>query len=1016
LNVAVYRTIPAVLSRVALALIVTLCMGARYTLPESSSTTLLLRMSSTAEGFVQAFYDTGAGFSERESVRAQIRPGMQVYRLALPNTAFRALRIDPGIAPGVYDIREVAVLGQGGSRTNVPLSALVPAYQLAALEQTDGRLLVRCPEGGSDPQLVFQPARAIVTPHRTTAWVLTVLVVMFVGALGAIVVLERVLAPVQSTVAAGLRALADAAARRSRLAVFLTASLATAASMYPVVFLGRSLVSPNDGGTPMLYDRPPFVPGSVDLTIEDTRASDIGAMMWAFVPYVKLERETLAHGELPLWDRYNSTGLPLWGQGLSFLLDPLHWPTLLAHDPGPGLDFKFVAHRLVFAWGAGTAALLATSAPAASLVVAAIAPFAGVFTYRFNHPAVFALSYAPWILVAWFALARAAGPAQAVRAAVLLTAASSLELVASPPKEAATLLFGCHLAGALTLLVGGSPARVRLPRLGLAAIAGVATVLLTAPHWLLFFDTLRVSSTSYDAPGVDVAGARDALAFILGNLAPGPISTGLNVVAVTLACAACAFPFRLAARTPALVCALTAAAAIAVAFGAIPSSVLVGIPLVGNIHHIDQTLMSTALVLVLVVTGAGIDALSQAPTRRAIAVVTGLTLVGAALVFSTLEGQTALEYFELELILLVLSLAVALPALVAHAGTGPNRLTAMLAAGGVMLVLVLPSGLQVETGVPAVDRLLPQPRVRAPLDHDSPAVRAILARSTEPTRVVGLNQILFSGSQALYGLEGIGGPDALRLGRYERLMDASGIQREWGWHMFMSEAQRPSLDPWLDLLNVGVLLVGSNDVPPGAPVAPVAPMEGPDTLSAVLRPSAWPRAFFVDHVIEYSELPDFVQLLREHRAPFAAVQTNDGDARARLLGLESLTGRAAQGPAVPARAYRLTANTTGFQVRAPGPGVVVLTESFMPGDFIATLNGSRAPYFRVNHAFKGLLIPAAGDWEVRFEYRPARWRLSLGLSGAGALVLLGLCVGARGARRYTAGVERSENPAARASS
>jgi hypothetical protein len=992
LNVAVYRTIPAVLSRVALALIVTLCMGARYILPESSSTTLLLRMSSTAEGFVQAFYDTGAGFSERESVREQIRPGMQAYRLALPNTALRALRIDPGIAPGVYDIREVAVIGQGGSRADVPLSALVPAYQLTALEQSDSRLLVRCPEGGSDPQLLYQPARAIVAPHRTTAWVLTVLIVMFVVAIGAIVALERLLAPVRSTVASGLRSLADAAARRATLAVFLTAAAATALSMYPVIFLGRSLVSPNDGGTPMLYERPPFVPGSDDLTIEDTRASDIGAMMWAFVPYVKLERETLAHGELPLWDRYNSTGLPLWSQGLSFLLDPLHWPTLLAHDPGPGLDFKFVAHRFVFAWGAGTAALLATSAPAASLVVAAIAPFAGVFTYRFNHPAVFALSYAPWILVAWFALARAAGPAQAVRAALLLTAASSLELVASPPKEAATLLFGCHLAGALTLLVSGSSARVRLQRLGLAAIAGVATVLLTAPHWLLFFDTLRVSATSYDAPGVDVAGARDALAFILGNLAPGPISTGLNVVAVTLACAACAFPLRLAARTPVLVCALTAAAAIAVAFGAIPSSVLVGIPLVGNIHHIDQTLMSTALVLVLVVTGAGIDALSQAPTRRAIAVVTALALAGAALVFSTLEGQTALEYFELGLILLVLSLAVALPALVAQAGSGPNRLMAMLAAGGVMLVLVLPSGLQVETGVPAVDRLLPQPRVRAPLDRDSPVVRAIRARSTEPTRVVGLNQLLFSGSQVLYGLEGIGGPDALRLGRYERLMDASGIQREWGWHMFLSEAQRPSLDPWLDLLNVGFLIVGSNDVPPGAPVAPVAALEGPDTLRAVLRPSAWPRAFFVDHVMQYSELPDFVQLLREHRSPFAAVQSNDADARAILLGLGSLTDRAAVGPAVPAHAYHLTANTTSFQVRAPGPGVVVLTESFMPGDFVATLNGSRARYFRVNHAFKGVLIPAPGDWEVRFEYRPARWRLSLALSAAGGLVLLGLCL------------------------
>jgi hypothetical protein len=97
----------------------------------------------------------------------------------------------------------------------------------------------------------------------------------------------------------------------------------------------------------------------------------------------------------------------------------------------------------------------------------------------------------------------------------------------------------------------------------------------------------------------------------------------------------------------------------------------------------------------------------------------------------------------------------------------------------------------------------------------------------------------------------------------------------------------------------------------------------------------------------------------------------------------------------------------------------------MPRDFVATLNGARTRYFRVNHAFKGVLIPAAGDWNVRFEYRPFHWRAALGLSAAGLLILFGIgVVGARAPGMAPAALPASldraavynENPAARASS
>ncbi len=61
-------------------------------------------------------------------------------------------------------------------------------------------------------------------------------------------------------------------------------------------------------------------------------------MMWQDVPHSVVERRAIADREMPLWNRYNAAGRPLWGQGLSYMLDPLQWLTVVTPDPalGPG--------------------------------------------------------------------------------------------------------------------------------------------------------------------------------------------------------------------------------------------------------------------------------------------------------------------------------------------------------------------------------------------------------------------------------------------------------------------------------------------------------------------------------------------------------------------------------------------------------------------------------------------------------------------------------------------------------
>ena len=142
------------------------------------------------------------------------------------------------------------------------------------------------------------------------------------------------------------------AGARPATAVFLAALAAVLVSCHPIVFLGRSFVSPNNGAQ-ALYDDFPSLPGSTDVEVEDSAGSDLGAMMWAFLPYSAMQHEALAAGEWPLRNHHANCGLGLQGQGISMFGDPLHFIPVAANGAAWAWDVKFLLAKLLFAWGAG---------------------------------------------------------------------------------------------------------------------------------------------------------------------------------------------------------------------------------------------------------------------------------------------------------------------------------------------------------------------------------------------------------------------------------------------------------------------------------------------------------------------------------------------------------------------------------------------------------------------------------------------------------------------------------------
>jgi hypothetical protein len=278
------------------------------------------------------------------------------------------------------------------------------------------------------------------------------------------------------------------------------------------------------------------------------------------------------------------------------------------------------------------------------------------------------------------------------------------------------------------------------------------------------------------------------------------------------------------------------------------------------------------------------------------------------------------------------------------------------------------------------------PAVRADLQAPSAAVTFMKTiAGAEPFRAVGTANNLFPGFSAVYGLEGVNGPDAVMNPAYTELLLAAGLLHSGDWRVLLPPAMLAQFQPILDLLNVRFCATGPGAAPPGGTYSRAADLD----LAIYASPTVWPRAFFTDTVIALREPKDLIALARQAGGrPFAAIAAPDLTGQATLARLPREFARR---QVVPATDYRLTNNTTSFVIHAPRAGVIVLHESYFPGDFRVTMNGKPADDFRVNHAFKGIAVEAPGLYRVTFAYRPRHWTLALSLAGLGlALVAAGI--------------------------
>jgi len=763
------------------------------------------------------------------------------------------------------------------------------------------------------------------------------------------------------------------------------AVIAGAVSAYPVLFSGASYMSPGNGGVLLLYETDPTLPGPA-VRIEDVRGADVGAMLWQHFSYAVMEERAFKeHGEVPLWNRFNGTGRSLIGQGLSMLGDPANLAVVLWGVSALAFDLKFVALKMLFVFAIGASVYLVSASLRAAILITGLSAFLTYFIFRVNHPAIFSVCYAPLAMLAWIGLT-VQGSSRPRRWLVLLVAANWLLVNSGTAKEAYVMLGLINAMGAAFAWLAARESRIAL--IGLAA--AVLSLLIAAPVIGMLADSITGGYTPYQQPGADfmlpsrIAGFVDNAFALLGQaeyMAALNVAVSFGVGAAGFALAQRDSVLQTVEKRLLLPLFAGIGACLAISIGVFGESLVVATPILRNIHHLPSTFLTAAVVPCCVAAGIGFAAWQRSDdaTRRR----HGRWLAGAlvALVLACVLGSGRHSRIGFATAYLV---AVLWATWLVSRGPllGDSWLRDSCGVASVTLALLVVVGRGAAWGDQKFDSIVFNPSKRVDLLAVPQWLSELAAGKPEPTRSVSIGNVLFSGYRAALGFESIDGPDPFDGKAYRELMEALAMPYGGSWRMELGEHHLGTHGKALDFLGVGLVFSGKRLTP----VPGLEPWRSEERLHAYRRVQPWPRAFYSNRVVAYRSAGDVAKRIESAAGPFVALPEAELQANPDLRRL--LREQDSGARVVPANRYRLTTNTTSFSVEAPGPGVVYIGESGEPGDFRIKVNGAAAECVPANHAFKAIVLPAGGTYEISIEYRPRKLAGLLAAAGLGLFALL----------------------------
>jgi len=738
------------------------------------------------------------------------------------------------------------------------------------------------------------------------------------------------------------------------------------------------------------------------------------------IPHAAVFWGSLEHGDSPVWNRFTDLGTPLWSSGP--FMGPFHplFPLFRVFGPGVALNLGYLAHLLLAALGAYLLVRrLGAPREAAAVggLVLALSGQAVIFPNQGFLPELVAFSMLPWA-----ALGLEVARDRDWRYAALSGLAVGLALLGGNPTYLGATLFtlaAYSLARGL-LEIGEARGRATTRALAHLALALAVGLLLAAVHWLPALGELAGSAASSGRRFRAELGALSApwriLMPSLPLAAPG-VKGGWFVGVVPLLLGAAGLRLR---RDPALLCGLLAGLAgwlvvISPAIGLYGTltSLIPGLGIIGYVYPFAMALtfglaLAGARGAALVLEAGRSDASSLAPAVRAAAAMGLLLLVAGGLLLglgpqgpereALLEGvRPSLIWIALAGLLLCGLLAAVRRGWLAAARLGPLVLAL------VALELVLFARNAAEPAGPSLDlqRHFAGGEIAAAIDRDRRLGRVLLqqTRTHERDWALRRNESLVRRFEAA-NLEAKLVPAAARE-LSDRLQGISLARDEVRFASVGSDDPRglrragltvgPGLDEpnarLLDLLNVAYLVLDRDRELAGGRFEPLAE-DG--TARLWVNREVLPRGRLVYRARVVPDAEVFDALLdpaHDPRREVLLAPRPDAESAAAAIAKAGAGSSASRADAAAEEVRFLALGNANqkLTVKAPTPGLLVLSQSWHPG-WRATVNGDPVLLLRADGCFTALRVPA-GTSRVGLEFAPRLLHLGAVIS---ALSLLGL--------------------------
>lgn len=237
----------------------------------------------------------------------------------------------------------------------------------------------------------------------------------------------------------------------------------------------------------------------------------------------------------------------------------------------------------------------------------------------------------------------------------------------------------------------------------------------------------------------------------------------------------------------------------------------------------------------------------------------------------------------------------------------------------------------------------------------TPSDEQILQDKDPDFRVLNFTRNTFNENETSYFHKSIGGYSAVKLGRYQDLIDRhistempaviKALQETNGDLSLLND---DSICPVLNMLNTKYFIVG----------------QSPEQSFALQNPHAMGNAWFVEE-IKYVSTPneeiDAIGSVNLHKCAVVDKAFESAFAKAQKS--------AAQDSASAVSLTKYEPNALDYEVQSANGGVVVFSEIYYPG-WEATLDGQPLELGRANYMLRAAYIPA-GKHAIHMQYKPA---------------------------------------------